>query len=276
MKQRIGRLTFAGPVGNELIKASCACGFPSVIVTAQDWDKGTVLGCPACHVAEVKARTEEAAKEAQERAAEQKEAARVARAKACYILPAVHELDSRQRKLLKTLSERASFTVTSVAKLLQVTPEEAWSEMIGLLQANALLEHDVLGATRPYSQDEPYEARAQRHNSYSVRRLALRQLHQIEEAEEKPAPPEPRVSDAVMAEVRSFISERCAVSPDAYISPIELRSRYCEWAEASQRELIRVADFEAALDVLGYAVRGGRRRGVRLLRSSELASATTV
>ena len=221
----------------------------------------------------------EEAREARERAMEIKEAKRRSAARDLYLFPHYDELDATQRKFFKLLCQEPSFDVGSIASKYGISPDIIWERVCELLRANLLLEKcGPLMETRPYSEYEAYENRAMRESRYSVRGVAVRQMHAIEEREKAkrveppaPAPARESISNIPASELADFIAAR-AVTGDVAESEVLSRARYMAWTQAEKREPISVQEWQDALTAAGFELKGGSRQGLWLRTQAEVAA----
>ncbi len=296
LPERVGRLTRTGFVGGELIVARCACGFPSVIVPKSDWTREAVVGCAVCHVGEVNRQAE--AREAEERrqAAEAREKRQAERMRDLYVDPHYEELSPRLKKLFRLLSGLPSFDLDYVTRVTKAfSREDAWREsLFPMIGANVLIERQgVFGETKRYSMSRPYDVDARPTSTYTVRQVAVRQM----EAEDRREAAElaaklaakaedltrredeqaavnaerEKIRDFCESEVRSFVEARCLVGEGLSESPVVLRARYAAMTQERGEEPISPLDFSDNLARLGYELRGGKVRGLRLKTMAERA-----
>ncbi len=282
-----GLLTLLGTLKDAgatcLVRAKCACGYPAVIVSAEDWPN--TWGCALCHPKEAAERVKQAAWAESQREAQERAERREASLRDLYLAPHLEDLCRSDRRLFEALTEHASFNVESVAQLMRSTQEEAWDAILRLVRANLLVEkRGWENEVRPYGVDEPYEMRCLRWSTYACRGVALHQLRDIQAKAEArasstsahaaappPAPPQLAVGD-----VGTFIAERCVVDEHASEFQPVLRAKYVAWCEERGNDFASNSEFEEALDSAGFQERKGKRVGVRMKKAGELNSPAVI
>lgn len=159
------------------------------------------------------------------------------------------------------------------------------------VQANLLVERVGYALTpRSYTEHKPYMDNVSLESSFSVRQVALVQMERIEAREvelhaerekweaETPArgaAERQAIADSNLSEVQDFFNARCLVSPEASESDIVLRAKYGAWSQNSNRPIVDLADFNEAMDKLGYTERKGKRQDIRLKIHGEMRSSVS-